>query len=490
MKKIVISLVVCFIFLSCRSGEEVLAVFDGGVVKRKDFREFYPNHDLTVDNNTTSLKYQSSVLETLAVQSIVEIDSEKKGYTKTDLFKSIMDLKEKQILVNLYRKNFIEKEVNSLDMEIVSGQMVYIKKDINGNPNSAKADQVLNDLKNLKSDKEIDAFVSKETDEEGRKPISGYLEPQCMNCSEENILREILLEAYQNNSIKTFTKKEINGDLFVYRIIEIKKIRAKDLESYISKRFKEFQSLAKEFKATAPENQKALSDNYLADEGRLENEARMIRDRYVEQLQAKIWNDEYERISKQSGIEFSKEMGTLTEDQLVDTTPIYTKGGKTYTLGDLKSEYAKVNMKPDTYVPQAKELLYFFNSAILPVSLMSDNADVKNLKSSEKFESQLALWRKNITWSFFVRDIQNMQMNITDQEVKDTYEAGKLYTYSAPSKANPEKREPIPFNQVKDKIKEDLRTSKLKAEMQKQIEKLKNDYHLTLNSDKLKAGSI
>ena len=41
------------------------------------------------------------------------------------------------------------------------------------------------------SEKEINAYISKETDEDGRKPISGLLEPQCMNCSEENIFRDI-----------------------------------------------------------------------------------------------------------------------------------------------------------------------------------------------------------------------------------------------------------------------------------------------------------
>jgi hypothetical protein len=187
MKRIFIILLIASLFATCRSGEEELAIFDGGVVKRKEFREFYPNHELAIDNNTTAIKYQTSVLETIAVQSIVEIETNKKGHQNTDIYKSILALKEKQLLVNLYRKNFIEKGLKSKDMELVSGQMLYIKKDANGNPNSVKADRVLSDLQKLKSDKEINAYVSKETEEEGRKPISGLLEPQCMNCSEENI---------------------------------------------------------------------------------------------------------------------------------------------------------------------------------------------------------------------------------------------------------------------------------------------------------------
>ena len=490
MKRIFIILLIASLFATCRSGEEELAIFDGGVVKRKEFREFYPNHELAIDNNTTAIKYQTSVLETIAVQSIVEIETNKKGHQNTDIYKSILALKEKQLLVNLYRKNFIEKGLKSKEMELVSGQMLYIKKDANGNPNSVKADRVLSDLQKLKSDKEINAYVSKETEEEGRKPISGLLEPQCMNCSEENILREILLDSYKSNLLQTFSKKEFNGDLFVYRITEVKKMKATDLESHLSKKFKEFQTLAKDFKATAPDDQKQLADYYLGDEVKLEKEAKMIGDRYKEQLQALIWNEEYEKISKESGIQFSKEMSTLSEGELVDTTPIYTKGDKTYTIADLKSEYAKVNMKPNSYLPPTKELLYFFNSAILPITLLSDNAEVKNLKSSEKFESSLSLWKKNISWSFFVRDLQDLQAPISEQELKDTYEAGKLYAYSSPSKSNPSKRDPMPFDQVKEKIREELRTAKIKGEMQKQIEKLKSDYHLKIHTDKLKAGSV
>lgn len=490
MKKIILTLIVFSLLISCRSGEEILAVFDGGVVKRKEFREFYPNHEIAVDQNSTSLKYQTSILETIAVQSIVEMETNKKGYTETEIYKSILDLKEKQLLVNLYRKNYIEKSLKSKDLEIVTGQMLYVKKDANGNPNSVKADRAFSDLQNLKSDKEIIQYISKETDEEGRKPIGGFLEPQCMNCSEENILREILLDAYSKNSLNTFTKKELNGDLFVYRIIEVKKLKADELESYLLKKFKDFQNLAKEFKAAAPEDQKQIADYYLGDEIKLEKETQMLKDRYKEQIQSKIWNEEYEKISKESGLKFSKEMETMSENEIVDSTPIFIKAEKVYTLFDLRKDYGKVNMKPNTYNPPVKELLYFFNSAILPIALLGDKEEVKNLKSSEKYESSLALWKKNIAWSFFVRDIQETQIQIPDQEIKDTYEAGKLYAYSAPSKSNPEKRIPLPFSEVKDKIKEELKTAKLKSEMQRQIEKLKNDFHLQIHSDKLKVGSI
>lgn len=105
MKKLIILLSLFTLLSTCRSGEEILAVFDGGSVKRKEFREFYPNHELAIDNNTTSLKYQTSILETMAVQAIIEVEANKKGYQNSEIYKSILELKEKQLLVNLYRKN-------------------------------------------------------------------------------------------------------------------------------------------------------------------------------------------------------------------------------------------------------------------------------------------------------------------------------------------------------------------------------------------------
>ena len=64
-------------------------------------------------------------------------------------------------------------------------------------------------------------------------------------------------------------------------------------------------------------DQKQLGDYYLGDEVKLDREAQMIRDRYKEQMQSQIWNEEYEKISKNSGLEFSKEMSTLTEGGLL-----------------------------------------------------------------------------------------------------------------------------------------------------------------------------
>ena len=50
--------------------------------------------------------------------------------------------------------------------------MLYIKKDTNGNPNTVKADRSLSDLQNLKSDKEINSYISKETEEENQSVVS------------------------------------------------------------------------------------------------------------------------------------------------------------------------------------------------------------------------------------------------------------------------------------------------------------------------------
>ena len=55
---------------------------------------------MAIDNNTTAIKYQTSVLETIAVQSIVEIETNKKGHQNTDIYKSNKAIKNQQEIID------------------------------------------------------------------------------------------------------------------------------------------------------------------------------------------------------------------------------------------------------------------------------------------------------------------------------------------------------------------------------------------------------
>jgi hypothetical protein len=89
-----------------------------------------------------------------------------------------------------------------------------------------------------------------------------------------------------------------------------------------------------------------------------------------------------------------------------------------------------------------------------------------------------------------MKDIANETVSVTESEIKDTYEAGKLFAYSTPDSKNPQKRNPIPFSQVKEKIRGELEKSKRDAISDNKLTSLKTEYQVKIATDSLKEGKI
>ncbi len=492
-KKISISLITFLSLTNCNKAGEVLAEFEGTQITRKDLREFYTIINLPQNEQSTSIKYQTSAVESIAVEKMALIEAEKKGKLKTETFKTIYELKEKQVLVGLYRKAILEK--NSSNVIMANGQLVFIKKDQNGKPNQAKFDSIWKSLSEKKTENEIDEIIRSSSDEMGRLPVAGLIEPQCMNCSKDNILVNIFSEAVEQKVTKTFFKKDLEGDLFIYRILEVKEIKKEDMKSYITKSYINFENKAKDFKSTATnEEHGKLADYYLRDKVQIEREIDMIESKYKNDLDSSIWNDEYKKRLSKSGILFSDLMNRIIEGKekefpkFTDNTVLYKKDGVDFTFKNLKSEYDKINLKKR--ITSDQDIFSFFQSAYLPIYVLSELEEVKSLKSSENFITSMDLWNRKIAWSMIVEDIEKGIVDPDDKQLKDIYEAGKSTTYQKPSPSDPNKMVVMSFEEAKLRILEEIRNTKLKSEIQRLVEKLKSDYKYKLNPDKLKAGSI
>ncbi|WP_422880147.1 hypothetical protein [Leptospira mayottensis] len=82
------------------------------------------------------------------------------------------------------------------------------------------------------------------------------------------------------------------------------------------------------------------------------------------------------------------------------------------------------------------------------------------------------------------------EVTITEKEIRDTYEAGKLYAYSKASTANPNERVPEDFSKVRDRIKQELAEAKKQSIFQDYLSKLKSENEFKIASESLKAGQI
>lgn len=82
------------------------------------------------------------------------------------------------------------------------------------------------------------------------------------------------------------------------------------------------------------------------------------------------------------------------------------------------------------------------------------------------------------------------EVNVTEKEIRDTYEAGKLYAYSKASTTNPNERVPEDFSKVRDRIKQELAEAKKQSIFQDYLSKLKSENEFKIASESLKAGQI
>lgn len=477
------------LIITCKSGDEVLATFNGGEVKRKDLREFYATREIPINENTANLKNQTGVLENISVQTIIENDYRKQGLFEKEKIKALLELSEKQYLVSLYRKNFLEKAKKDETLDFAYGQMVVIQKNPNGASNKERADKIISDLNNAKSDKDIIAIISKETDEDGRKPVGGLIEPQCMNCKGENIIREILKKSYSSNAIGKFESVEMEGTTFLVRLIEVKKLKSDKVTDYLSDKLFEFKSIAMNYEKEHP-NEKQLTEYYVTDEAKIKEKANMIKDHFMKGFDEELWSKEYKSLLDKSGIIISDVLkNSLNEKEFVEDTILYTRGDKKYTFGQLAADYRRVDMSEEQKM-NPSEMIYFFNSIILPIEIIGSSPDLTSIKSSEAFITGTTLIRRNIAWTFYMRDLEKTEVKITDDEIKATYEAGKLYSYVRPKAGDPNKTEPIPFNEAKDRIVKEIRETRLKSIFQKNIQKIKTDNNIKIEVEKLKEGTI
>ncbi len=481
---------------NCKRDSDVLATFENGKVLRSDIRAFYDMKEIPLNPNTTSIQNQTAIVEDLSMQMISEMEFKKNNPNSNPKFQNILEVVEKQLVASIWKKKFLENKKKNSEIELALAQLIVVKKTNPIEAGKSKSEKALNDLKAMKSDKEIFDYIANSTEEESRKPLGGLLEPHCTNCGKDPVT-EILFGNFQESQKGQFFLKEVDGNYYIVRILEIKKIKPDKLESYYQKKFDEFKTLAEKYKISAKTEDEKKYAAYYGEEKTAEK-AKMTAEHVVRQYENFNWSEEYSRLKNESGITLSKSL--LPQNKEVDNsmnpeTVLFTrKDNSVYTLRDLESYYEKVNIfKRKGNFPKKEELkekFAFFHQVALPSFVLTDKNEARDIRNSEKYKKNLDFVRRSIAFALIQSEIQNKDYTISEKELKDNYEVGKMYAYSTPSKSDPKKKEPLPFQSVRDRILQDVENSKKKAEFDKIISGFKNSYNLKLFPDRIEAGRI
>ena len=486
MKKlfIFICLLTFSILLNCRPGEDILASFEGGKIQRKHLREFYDLNDAPRNEKSMSVATQKMVVEQLAIQEIFEIESEKNKFFDRDDIKNILFFSEKEMIVNLFLKNFFESKKKSEPLELVNIQFALIYTNDEGKIQSAQ-----NEISGLKDDEKIEEALSVLTQEEGRKCVGGHLEPQCINCSEQDQIIGIFQEGIQKNDSNFYVFKD-GTKAFIYRINKRKKVYAEDLESHLSKEFKILRDKAINYTNTHnTDMDKQNAAYYLEDGERLEEKSKLTVNHFLKGFQNRVISSEIKRLQTEKQFKINEEMRVNPELFKQSETVLLSTPTESYKVANLEDDFKKIF--PDSKNNEnIQEKLNFFQGIIVPTKLISDTEDGDKIRKSENFKSGYGYLRRNLAYNIQKNEMEKNIKEVSDSEIKEIYEAGKQFQYSTPNPKNPSEKIPLPFESVKDRIKKEIISKEAESQFSQKIQTLKNNYKLELHLDKLKEGSI
>lgn len=482
--------------INCSSDSEALASYEGGIVSRKELRDFFEIRGAKIDEKTASIQSQQTVLEHIALQKLIYNETISSGKISKEFLDNLVEITKGQMLIAVYKKEFEEKVLESNPLELISMQMVVLKGE--EEDTKAKAEEILSKLNQTSKEAEINSIVVSSTMDESRIPIKGYIEPFCVNCGPDPI-QDIYKEALEKNDGKFYLTYS-NGRTYILRITETRHIHTKVLDKFLTKEFQKLKERAEEYVSSTTDEASKQSAKYYTDSNPSENGAGYA-DHLSRQFKDRIWQTELERIRSESKIQVVEPPMLISAESIKLTDFPDTKvlailpDNSEITIGSFHTNFKEVSEilgrgKPQDKKQELWDMLNFFYNIYLSSLFLQEDPSAKIILSSDLYKDALEYFRYSLTWTLFMKDIASEEIRISETEIRDTYEAGKLFAYSTPDSKNPQKRNPLPYSQVKERIKEELEKSKRDAISDTKLNTLKTEYQLKIATDSLKEGKI
>ena len=473
--KFITPLIIGLLFTGCNSDSDVLAKYKNGNILRKDVRLFYKIYNLDKNPQSGSVEFQNSVIQEIALQNIV---FEKFKGTSGQDFETIKDLTMKQYQISLFREDIMEQNLKNNEISMADVQLMVLNQE-----KAKNAQELLNKLNAMSSERKIAEFISENTDEASRKCLGGLLEPLCLNCGEDPI-QNILEEGIRLKDAK-FHLATAGANNYIYRISHINQIKSNEIEPYIKNRFKKLHNLAKDYVKTHNDEKSKQAASYYTSEQFMDN-AKATFQHYNEKISRTVWNNEFENLKKDSGIKVNEE---FMKGKIDNPSILYTdKSGKNYTYADLTKEFEKVSVLNKNKSDIQKDRLAFFYQLLLPYTIISASPKFQKVGETDLFKQGKNLLEKSVFWKFKQKVLMDEPVVIQEQQMREMYEAGKMYAYSTQDKNG--KRFPMPYESVRERIKSELEKNLKSKKVQELVENLKKEYSLEILTKELKPNKV
>ncbi|TGM99207.1 LIC12015 family putative lipoprotein [Leptospira yasudae] len=483
----ILSLLVLFA-IGCSRDSDVLASFKSGTITREELRAYYKLRGVEPDANNASIATQAKIVEELGIQKIAEANNNNTNVVTKDEYARIMAFVEPQVLFNDYRKQFSEKLMNSGMLQFAFGRILFVKATPDA---AAKANGLLQQIQAIKSDKEVAEFISKNTDEAQRKAIGGRLEPHCINCGDDPFTA-ILKEAADQKG--NFILKEAQGNYYILRVERIERIYPKKIDKFFQNELDKLKTLAVKFvsKEGISEDEKNAAKFY--SDLVVNERANQTAEHYGNRFLKESWKKEMDALREKSGLKITDLTPEFIKTLKPDTILFEDKTGAKFAFKDLLVEFNKIapilQKRKATPEEEKNDQLSFYTQIYLPIRISAESKEVQSLKDTKEFKKTLPLLGRSVLFMLIRNRSTDGEVNVTEKEIRDTYEAGKLYAYSKPSASNPNERVPEDFGKVRERIKQELVESRKQSIFQDYLSKLKSENEFKIASESLKAGQI
>ncbi|MCW7504086.1 LIC12015 family putative lipoprotein [Leptospira paudalimensis] len=485
--------------INCAKDSEILATFDGGTVTRREMNfVIEASKRGNTEPQPISADIQAKILESIALEKILLKDAIKANKVSEADVTKIESLVKDFLKLNVYMREYVKNGLKSKPLEFINLQLALVRGEDEAE-NLKKAQDLANRLNTL-SDKEVAIEIAKVTDDMTRKPIGGKLEPFCTNCAEtplEDILSEV--RGVKQGKFIAYAKQGEGRIAYVVRSLGTEKVHPERLRKYFTSVFDAFKEEAIEYGKTHEDAETKASIAYFT-EGESADKANQFASHTMKEYEQGLYQKELKKITEESGITVAN-LPRFTGPDDVDPkvfTPEYSlysnKEGKSYTWKDLTADFDAIpsQLKQEYKTEKAKtwDMLNLFQSTILQGKIAETSKRVQNVDSEIGYLMQLDKMKVSLALKSLQDEIKAIPVTVTEAQMRDAYEAGKLYAYSDQDPKNPQNRIPKPYTAVRERIKSEMEGSQRNSFIEQKVSGLKTTYNLVIANDRLKEVTL
>lgn len=513
-KKILVLSLLCLIFSQCNLDSDVLASFKGGTVTRKELREFFKLNTggRKLEPGHPTVEEQTQLLETLGLFKLIGQYNTEKHIVNEQEAQVFLKYSKPQMAASFLQKALAEKSETEGQLKFAFARVILVtSKDPSeaGNALAEKrAEEILQKVQGLSSKKEIANFITENTDETSRRAIGGLLEPQCLNCGPDPN-SEITLEAAEKKG--TWILKELKdpqdprnpaaanvAKLKKFLIIRVEKqetIYAGRLGKFFARELGKFKSIAQDYIKTPGLSEQSVMDGKKQYADMKVDE---MAPRYEDYMKKRfIYNVVFEqenRLIKEAGFE----RANITQEniQSFNDESVLLKNLKTNevikykdVVSELK-EFAIASGLDSNKLGDKANILQFFKQQYVWYKISSQSEEIQKALTNPDFADEYSILQLYILQPLVFKKVIPANVDVSEAEMREHYETGKLFTYAKPNPANPQDRIPLPYGEVRERIKEELLRTKKQGLVRDFTQKLKADYQLLLETKSLKVGKV